>query len=218
MRAKLHGVTDSEVSMQFVLHQHIDVSSVAIDYLACMPTGKAILTVSSPDLAEENFRLLSNFTIMGFPIDVRTISEPASYGRGRGIRGRQDAINRGIFDGCGPNAGVLNTGTHVTIWGLPRRAGPPALAKILEGFHLKDIEEGKAIVPIPRSVGIPFFLYSLCSCLDLRPEKLYSTASRFLVMAESASEAHRIVRALHMTDVNPEMFGEGWQLQARVVY
>jgi hypothetical protein len=42
--------------------------------------------------------------------------------------------------------------------------------------------------------------------------------SRFVLMLESVSEAHRFVRHFHMTHYNPEAFGTRHGLYARVVY
>lgn len=44
------------------------------------------------------------------------------------------------------------------------------------------------------------------------------SASRYVVRAKSKSEAHRIVRRLHMTYYKPDNYGGNFPIRARIIY
>jgi hypothetical protein len=46
----------------------------------------------------------------------------------------------------------------------------------------------------------------------------FTMAARFLVRLASVSEAHRLVRELHMTYYQPEIHKTNYPLRARVIY
>ena len=72
-----------------------------------------------------------------FLLDV-AITHPLDNipGRSRGIKGRENAANRGAVTGSGPDAGVREHGKNVVIWGLPGRLSPEGLKEYLKGFRL----------------------------------------------------------------------------------
>ncbi|KAJ7694232.1 hypothetical protein B0H17DRAFT_476579 [Mycena rosella] len=87
-------------------------------------------------------------------------------------------------------------GKDVVIWGLPRQLREEAVDRhLLGGFSMFPGE----------------FLFKL-------PPVGFSLYSRFRVRLVSVSEAHRLVRKVHMTNYNPEVLGPKYQLRAQVVY
>ncbi|THU92178.1 hypothetical protein K435DRAFT_214985 [Dendrothele bispora CBS 962.96] len=98
--------------------------------------------------------------------------------------------------GDGPHANTFNEGKNVLLWNLPRRTQFSTITPLLKGFALADCKE-----PIQK-VKIDEFTF----------------LSRFLIRLVDESEAHRLVRALHMTDLEPEKHGRAHPVRAHVVY
>ncbi|KAJ6630625.1 hypothetical protein B0H10DRAFT_2207690 [Mycena sp. CBHHK59/15] len=95
--------------------------------------------------------------------------------------------------GDGISSELARDGKNAVVWGLPRRAGPELLDSLLGGFKFPPGEP--YIFPLPM------------------PE-YFTMYSRFLVCLQSVSEAHRLVRQLHMT----YHFDHKFQIRARVIY
>jgi hypothetical protein len=80
----------------------------------------------------------------GFPLDVvLTGSLDNIPGRSRGAKGRENAMNRGVITGNGPDAGVRERGKNVVVWGLPGRLTPEDLREYLKGFRLAGSTSGE---------------------------------------------------------------------------
>jgi hypothetical protein len=108
-----------------------------------------------------------------------TVDPQLSTGqRVRGVKGRADALNRGLL-GNGPSAG-FPSGTTVTVVGLPGKTTVENFMKLLRGFQLA-LDGTKSVILVPLAPYI-FTLYS-----------------RFVVMLASESEAQRLVRKIHLT-------------------
>ncbi|KAJ7685056.1 hypothetical protein DFH06DRAFT_1074108 [Mycena polygramma] len=88
-------------------------------------------------------------------------------------------------------------GKNAVIWGLPKWAGPDKLDKLIQGFS---------------------FAPSKAHILKLAPPEAFTVSSRFMVRLSSVSEAHRLVRKLHMTHFDHETKGTQFPLRARVIY
>ncbi|KAF8894678.1 hypothetical protein BD779DRAFT_1502349 [Infundibulicybe gibba] len=178
------------------------VSDVAIDYHHFMPTGRALLTLTKAGYLRDNLRALENLSIAGLPVsaDPKLITQETPVRR-RGAKGRAEAVERGVVIGVGPNGGIANDEKHVTIWGLPGKLGPESVNELVRDFKLASADLRK-----PDIIKVP------------APEGQFTMVSRFLVTMESVSEAHRLVRHLHLQYYKPDLYGEKFPLRARIVY
>jgi hypothetical protein len=77
-----------------------------------------------------------------------SVSNPFSVGRMRGSFGRQEAANKGLVDGNGPNGGTSGNGKNVIMWGLPGKLPPDGLRNYLRAFRLSDASDEESIVKI----------------------------------------------------------------------
>lgn len=100
-----------------------------------MPTGGAHLTLTSPDVLNQNLKALHNTSISSLPISAASSPPPQINvpRRTRGAQGRAEAAERGLITGDGPRGGVKNTGKNVVIWGLPGKLTPEGL-KVFFGW------------------------------------------------------------------------------------
>jgi len=97
----------------------------------------------------------------------------------RGVKGRVDALNRGLL-GCGPSGG-FPPGRTVTVVGFPgKKMTVEGFMPYLRGFQLA-LDETKSVMQSPL------------------PPDMFSLYARFVVMLASESEAQRLVRKLHLT-------------------
>jgi len=113
---------------------------VAIDYRRFLPTGRAILTLVTPDVLNKNLHALKNTTISSIPITAVSCPAPSDIARIRGVDGRKEAAERGRLTGDGPGGGITNGGKNVVIWGLPGRVTPEGLKNLLRDFKLAGTE------------------------------------------------------------------------------
>jgi len=180
------------------------VSDVAIDYNRFIPTGRAFLTLITPDVLNKNLRALENASISSIPISSVSCPPPSSTVplRTRGAQGRMEAAERGLVTGNGPRGGVVNDGKNVVLWGLPGRLTPEGLKGLLHNFKLAGTDGGKKE-----------FMK-----LEIPDRTTYTMVSKHLIRMSSVSEAHRLVRALHMTYFEPEVHKEKYLIRCRVVY
>lgn len=101
--------------------------------------GNAFVTFSYPPHAEVALTQLKNAQLSGYTINVTSTSQLETVlRRSRGNKGREEAANRGIVTGTGPDAGVTERGRSVVISGLPGRWSEENLRSFLErkGFRL----------------------------------------------------------------------------------
>jgi len=160
----------------------------------------AFLTLSTPDSMEKNLRLLQKSTLTSLPVNAVAVKSAAlsTTRRNRGAQGRQDAVNRGIVTGDGPDGGIASNARSLVVWGLPGKLDPHSFKQYLKRFRLSGAQGDEEI-------------------LKLDPPKL-SLLSRHLVRCVSVSEAHRLVRLLHMAYYNEPIHGNKYLLRARVIY
>ncbi|KAJ7098048.1 hypothetical protein B0H15DRAFT_823878 [Mycena belliarum] len=105
------------------------------------------------------------------------------------------------MNGNGLGSELASDGKCVVIWGLPKAVLPVVVDQtILRGFSVPPGED--YIFKIPDTLG----------------PKAFTFTSRFLVRLASVSEAHRLVRTIHMTNHRPERNGARYPLRARVIY
>jgi len=135
----------------------------------------------------------------GLPLDVAVTGPLENLaGRSRGVKGREEAMNRGTLDGNGPDAGVRERGKNVVVWGLPGKLTTDQLREYLKNYRLAGTGGGREEILKLEPVGRP------------------TLTSRHYVRTVSASEAHRLVRRLHMSPFDQS--GRQYVMRARVVY
>lgn len=68
--------------------------------------------------------------------------------RTRGVKGRMDAVQRGIFLGNGPGGGITDSGKNAVLYGLPGRMTEEAAGYYLKNFKLASSSGTKDIVKL----------------------------------------------------------------------
>lgn len=121
---------------------------VFMDYDRFRPTGTAYLSLSSQNSIPRNLRMLKKATISSLPLRATAVPNPFPTGRTRGTVGRNEAANKGLVDGNGPNGGTSGHGKNVIIWGLPGKLPPDGLRNYLRAFRLSDVGNQESIVKI----------------------------------------------------------------------
>lgn len=93
---------------------------------------------------------LHGSVIAGHPVSATPVEQSGrdSVQRIRGARGREQAAQRGVITGDGPNAGITGSGKNVVIYGLPGKMTEEAAGYFLKSFKLSGQTAEKAIVKI----------------------------------------------------------------------
>jgi len=116
------------------------------------------------------------------------------------VEGRQEAANRGLLTGNGPDGGLASNGKNVIMWGLPGKLEPAYLKSYLKRFTLSGKTGEEEITKLELGSAVN------------------ALSSRHLVRCISVSEAHRLVRMMHMTYYNQPLYEEKYLVRARVIY
>lgn len=118
---------------------------VAIDYSRFLPTGRAYLTLTHPDLLRRNLTALQNATVAGISVTAQSAPPPSQSTppRTRGVKGRSEAAERGLITGNGPRGGIVNPGRNVVVWGLPGKMTTGELRDYLRGMGFSWVGPGK---------------------------------------------------------------------------
>ena len=82
------------------------------------------------------------------PLRATAVPNPLRIGRMRGSVGRQEAANKGLIDGNGPNGGTSGHGKNVVMWGLPGKLPPAGLRNYLRAFQLANLGAQDSIIKI----------------------------------------------------------------------
>jgi hypothetical protein len=214
----VEGVTGSESSRLFRLVRRPKHFAVSLEHCRFLPTGRAYLTFASRDFVIPAANALRNASIASIPIRAIPCLPPDEMLRTRGTDGRERAAERGIIQGNGLHGGVGRGGTNVVLWGLPGTLTEQGLKSSLVHFQLIGTAGGKRdIYKIEKCVySFPYSDLADVSCH--RPDFVFSALSRFLVRTVSISEAHRLVRYLHMVHFRPDIFQDKYLVRARIVY
>ncbi|KAJ6455713.1 hypothetical protein C8R45DRAFT_1111240 [Mycena sanguinolenta] len=164
------------------------VKDVAIDYQNLTPTGRAYLQLTHTDFLSPCLDVLGKFTISG----VHPIAAPSN----------RPPISAQL-EGNGLSSELDSNGRYVTLWGLPRTLNEYELdSQVLAGrFSFPPGEPYIFKMPPPFKTTRSFTIFG-----------------RFLVRLASVSEAHRLVRELHMTYYWPEEHKTKYPIHARVIY
>ncbi|KAF7363324.1 hypothetical protein MSAN_00987800 [Mycena sanguinolenta] len=164
------------------------VEDVAIDYQNLTPTGRAYLQLTHPDFLLPCLDVLEKFTISG----VHPIAEPSNRPQ-----------NSAQLEGNGLSTELDSNGRHVALWGFPRAFNEYQLdTQVLAGRFSFPPGEPYIFKMLPRP----------------NITRSFTMFSRFLVRLSSVSEAHRLVRELHMTYYWPEEHKTKYPIRARVIY
>ena len=105
-----------------------------------------MVTLKRPDFLRENLRLLENISIANTFLKARPAvfdDRDAAFPRGRGAKGRQDAVARGALDGNGPHAGIGNSAKNVMVWGFPGKTEKLAVKYVVRDFDLARNSDGQ---------------------------------------------------------------------------
>ena len=121
---------------------------VFMNYDRFRPTRTAYLLLSSPNSMARNLRLLNKATMSSLQLRAMASPDPFAVGRTRGSVGRQEAADKGLIDGNGPNGGTSGHGKNVIMWGLPGKLPPDGLKNYLRAFRLSDASGRESIVKI----------------------------------------------------------------------
>jgi len=92
--------------------------------------------------------MLNKATISSLQLRATGVPNPFPVGRTRGSVGRQEAANKGLVDGNGPNGGTSGHGKNVIMWGLPGKLPPDGLRNYLRAFRLSGASGQENIVKI----------------------------------------------------------------------
>jgi hypothetical protein len=95
-----------------------------------------------------NLRMLKNATMTSLSLHAVGVPNPHRAVRTRGPVGRQEAADKGLIDGNGPNGGTPGNGKNVIMWGLPGKLPPDGLRNYLRAFRLSDENGQESIAKI----------------------------------------------------------------------
>lgn len=112
--------------------------TVSLIYKRFTPTGQAVLTLTTADLVREALRAARKITFTGREEigAFVTVDPQFTPQRQRGVKGRVDALNRGLL-GSGPSAGFPARRT-VTVTGFPGKMLLENFMPYVEGFQLAN--------------------------------------------------------------------------------
>ncbi|KAI0725159.1 hypothetical protein C8Q72DRAFT_877568 [Fomitopsis betulina] len=178
-----------------------NVTDVSLDFYRFQSTGRAWLTLSSPNHMQHALKAMQGAVLSGKTLGATPADDPSeAVTRTRGVKGRLEAAERGLYTGNGPN-GMSGRGKGVVLYGLPGKLTPGGLHTYLRNFKLASAEAGQhEIVKLDT------------------PNIRLTLKSRFYVRLNSVAEAHRLVRELHMTFFERNIYENKYPLRAQVVY
>ncbi|KAF8503633.1 hypothetical protein F5888DRAFT_1663836 [Russula emetica] len=116
--------------------------------------------------------------------------------RSRGLKGREEASERSIVAGTGSQAGITDVGRSVLLSGLPGKISTNAVRRCLNDYNLMG---GQAEV------------------VKMASNSKSTMTSRVLVRLCSPSEAFRLLRNLHMTNYEPDVWGDKYIIRAKLI-
>lgn len=126
---------------------------VQLDYYRCHPTGKAYIKMTDPQFVRKMATDLQNAHLSSLPLTARPVSTAQFSNRKRGMKGRQEAAQRVVYDGSGPGAGMQLKGCDVLLTGLPSFVDEQQMTKYLNLRQLvkmnRDGELECSVIHIP---------------------------------------------------------------------
>ncbi|KAL4077176.1 hypothetical protein V8B97DRAFT_1400259 [Scleroderma yunnanense] len=177
----------------------VGIDDIQIDLYRFTPNRRAYLILSHPDFLQKNIAKLEKSSVGGLLVNAYPADLPTVNTELRGVKGRQLAAKRGAITGTGPSGGVPSNGRHVCIRGLPPKVSPESIKEYLQKFGLTKLDDKTEVYQVPL------------------PEGAFSLYSRHLLRTQSISDSYHIVRRIHMSYFQPEVFGKKFQVHASVV-
>ncbi|KAH9997641.1 hypothetical protein BJV77DRAFT_983706 [Russula vinacea] len=154
-------------------------------------------TLAQPSVLPKALAALQQVRFFGHPLTPRTTKPPSEPRmRSRGLKGREEASERSIVSGTGSQAGITDLGKSVLLSGLPGRISPEAMRRYLKNYSLMG-GQGEVV--------------------KLESNLKASLTCRVLVRLSSASEAFRLLRNLHMTNYEPDAWGDRYIIRAQLI-
>jgi len=190
--------TPAEISQLLAKNKVHNVTKVTLDYHRFQPTGSAFLTISQPSVLPKTLAALENLSFFGHPLTARTTRPPLEPTmRSRGLKGREEASERAIVSGNGSQGGITDVGRSVLLSGLPGKISTNVVRRYLRDYSLMG---GQAEV------------------VKLESSSKNPSTSRVLVRLSSASEAFRLLRNLHMTNYEPNVWKNKYIIRAQLIH
>jgi hypothetical protein len=93
---------------------------------------------------------LRNVSLNGLRLKASHVTPDRWDFRTRGIKGKRDAIQRGLLTGTGPDAGLTERGTAVILSGLPAKMEELHMRKRLPDYELRG--DLRSIIKLPMYV------------------------------------------------------------------
>ena len=118
--------------------------AVALDFYRLRPTGRAWLTLSSPNYMQHALKAMRGAVLSGKTLGAAPAKDPSELNtRTRGVRGRLQAAERGLLTGNGPYGMSTSRGKGVVLYGMPGKLTPDSLRTYLKNFKLAVAEAGQ---------------------------------------------------------------------------
>ncbi|KAN0123929.1 hypothetical protein V8E52_002419 [Russula decolorans] len=189
--------TPTDITRLLAKNKVHNITKVTLDYRGFEPTGSAFLTLSQPSVLPKALASLKQLRFFGHTLIPRTTRPPSEPRmRSRGLKGREEASERSIVFGNGSQGGITDVGRSVLLSGLPGRISTSAVRRYLKDYNLMG---GQAEV------------------VKLDSTSKSAMTSRVLVRLCSASEAFRLLRNLHMTNYEPEVWEDKYTIRAKLI-
>ncbi|KAI0277698.1 hypothetical protein BGY98DRAFT_978276 [Russula aff. rugulosa BPL654] len=189
--------TPADITRLLAKNKVHNITKVTLDYYRFEPTGRAFLTLSQPSVLPKVLASLKQLRFFGHPLIPRTTRPPFEPRmRSRGLKGREEASERSIVSGNGSQGGITDVGRSVLLSGLPGRISTDAVRRYLKDYSLMG---GQAEV------------------VKLDWKSKHALTSRVLVRLCSASEAFRLLRNLHMTNYEPDVWEDKYIIRAQLI-
>jgi len=202
VHVKLFGLprtaTPADITRLLGKNKIHNVTKVALEYNRFEPTGRAFLTLTQPSVLPKVLAALQQLRFFGHPLVPRTTfppSEPST--RSRGLKGREEASERSIVSGSGSQGGITDGGRSVVLSGLPGKITTDVVRRYLKNYKLMG---GQAEV------------------VKLERELKGAMTARVLVRLSSPSEAFKLLRDLHMTNYEPEIWEDKYTIRAQLIH
>ncbi|KAI0797931.1 hypothetical protein C8Q75DRAFT_801839 [Abortiporus biennis] len=195
------SITTGDLRRLCVKSKVENVANIGIDYHRFAPTGTAYIALTQSDFVPSAVKNLRGSILGGLRVKANHSVPPDVQRRSRGVKGRAEAAERGLVTGEGLGAGVASCGKSVVVYGLPGKMTVDAMKAFLKIFNLAETDNGEqSVVKIEPTPGV------------------FTLISKFLVRAANESEAQRIVRKVHNTLFQSDIWGDKYQVKARVLY
>ncbi|KAG6821062.1 hypothetical protein H0H93_007221 [Arthromyces matolae] len=154
-----------------------DVQDVQLVYRNFRPDGRAMITISNPELISKTLRLLKPLHVCG--VEVHPVANYSLDIFSQRQRSAAETRSKEV-EVIGSGAEFPHIERSVVLWGMPGSVSEGDVARALTGFKT-ELKDGKPLIQkLPK------------------PEK-FSIFSRFVIVMSSVSEARRLARAWHLT-------------------